>query len=362
MSLHIDTTEGARTWDRAAVRRVGGLAAACAGAMGWATWLTWRSTHLDPHPLAFGLLGLETAGLAAGLLITAGLARSRAPRRVHAADRRETYRFAFAVADVVGRTRATDLQRDLRDVVRMVGARGPRHTGDLALAATILEGPRRLTMVVVVVLALFLGVPLVPVPPVWALVALAVGVIGIATSHVRLGRGRIRYGDRLRWSYATIGELLWRDDAADLAPRRWVGTVAAAVVLNLAIALRGMSDRWTHGLVPMDDAERRVALVLAIALVLGALYSLTTMSAPDLANAHLVSRRLEERTARQSALGTAVVVGLIGLVAGVLPGGVDATDDDPGGIEQISDRDTGTELGARVSVAGGDVGSGDVRP
>jgi hypothetical protein len=162
---------------------------------------------------------------------------------------------------------------------------------------------------------------------------------GGGSGHVILGGGRIRVGDRVRYSYAAIGELMSPADHDGLAPRRWVGTVAAVVVVNLAMALRGMSDRWTHGLSPMERESRVLTMVLGASVVLGALYTLCTTPAPDIADAHLMSRRLEERTARQSALGGAVIVGMIGLVAGVLPVRVDAADHDPVRVEQISERD-----------------------
>ena len=60
--------------------------------------------------------------------------------------------------------------------------------------------------------------------------------------------GRIRIGDRVRWTYSTLGEVVAREDLDGVAPRSWVGTVATIVLVNIAVALRGMSDRWTHGL------------------------------------------------------------------------------------------------------------------
>jgi hypothetical protein len=116
------------------------------------------------------------------------------------------------------------------------------------------------------------------------------------------------------------------------------------VVINLAVALRGMSDRWTHGLPAMDNEARIVAMVFAMTIVIGALCTLLTTPAPELDNAHLVSRRLEERTARQSALGGAICVGLIGLLAGVLPGCVDPADDDAARIEHVTEHEVGATV------------------
>ena len=109
--------------------------------------------------------------------------------------------------------------------------------------------------------------------------------------------------DYFKATASSLGEVIAPNDPADVAPRRWVGTVGTIVVLNLAIGLRGMSDRWTHGLPAMSDDDRLVAMTWAALLVLGGLYTLRTIPTPQLGNAHVVARRLEERTARQSALG-----------------------------------------------------------
>jgi hypothetical protein len=180
-----------------------------------------------------------------------------------------------------------------------------------------------------------------PVPTVPAFVSLTIGAGGLSLATVVLSERRIAVGDRLRWTYGSIGELLIRDDLEGVAPRRWVGTVGTIVVVNLAVAMRGMSDRWTHGLPTMPNDTRVVAMVYAMTLVAGALYTLVTTAAPQLDNAHLVSRRLEERTARQSALGGALCIGLVGLLAGVLPGCVDPRDDHAGRIEHVTEREVG---------------------
>ena len=49
-------------------------------------------------------------------------------------------------------------------------------------------------------------------------------------------------------------------------PIRWVTTMATMVALNLAVALRGLSDRWTHGLGPMAHDARVVAMSMVYAL------------------------------------------------------------------------------------------------
>jgi hypothetical protein len=218
--------------------------------------------------------------------------------------------------------------------------RRPQRSAEAAIAAVLLDGPRRLVLVVSVTVALLLGISPMPVPPSWVLAPFAIALVAASASHVVLGDGRIRFGDRIRWSYSSIGEVLGRTDLDGVAPRRWVGTMASIVIVNLAIALRGTSDRWTHGLDPMTPDERLVTMTLGIGLVAGAVFTMRTVKAPVL-DSERWSRRLEERTARQSALGATVVLGLIGLIAGILPGGIDPADHDTVRVVQLVDDETG---------------------
>ena len=178
------------------------------------------------------------------------------------------------------------------------------------MGCVLIDGPRRLAMIVVAVLGLLIGVGALPVPSVASLASLAVGVGGLSAATVVLSQGRISVGDRLRWTYGSIGELLIRDDVEGVAPRRWVGTVGTIVVVNLAVALRGISDRWTHGLPTMENDLRIVAMVYAMTLVAGSLFTLVTTAAPQLDNAHLVSRgwrsarRASQRSAARCASGS----------------------------------------------------------
>ena len=84
-----------------------------------------------------------------------------------------------------------------------------------------------------------------------------------------LAGGHIRPGDRLRWSFASIGLTVGPSERSDAMPVRWAGVMGSIVVLNLAVALRGLSDRWTHGLPPMADADRVVAMSAALLLIVG---------------------------------------------------------------------------------------------
>lgn len=301
-------------------------------------WLSWRATHLGTHPIQLLVFATEVAAAAVGVVVGAGLAASPRARSVYENDQRESFRFAFAVADIVGRTRASDLRADLRSSCRLLLQRRS-NLADVTIAAVLIDGPRRLVVVVSLTLALLLGVAPMALPPTWA-IACGMGSMALLSgAHILLGQGRIRVGDRVRWSSSALGEFCAGTDRDGIAPRRWVGTVAAVVALNLAIALRGTSDRWTHGFAPMTSDGRHVTMLLAIIVVIGGLYTLRTTTAPQIENAHLVSRRIEERTARRSAIGAAVSIGLIGLLAGILPGDVDATDE-PARIEQISNRDS----------------------
>ena len=301
-------------------------------------WLGWRAAHLGLHPIELLVFAAELVSVVSGLTIGLGLAGASQPREVLINDPRESFRFAFAVADLVGRTRMSDLRVDLVASYRTL-LMDARRLPDLSMAAVLTDGPRRLLVVGCLTLAMVLGVAPIPVPPLWAICCGIASMVLMSGAHVLLGGGRIRFGDRIRWSSAALGEVCSGVDLDGVAPRRWVGTVAAVVVLNLAIALRGMSDRWTHGLAPMEADDRHITLLIAIFVVFGGLYTLRTTTAPQLANSHLVSRRTEERTAREAALGGAVAIGMIGLLAGILPGNVDAADHDPPGVEQISDRD-----------------------
>lgn len=320
-------------------RRRLGLALAALGVIAELVWLVWWITHFPLNAVALAVLAAELVGLAGTIAISVGLVRASGSRDVFVDDPRDSHRFAFAVADLVGRTRSTDVHRDVVRVVR--SPRRPQRSAEAAMGAVLLEGPRRLVLVATVAVALLVGISPMPVPPVWALVPLAIGALLASTSHVVLGDGRIRVGDRLRWSYSSIGEVVGAADLDGVAPRRWVGTMASIVVVNLAIALRGTSDRWTHGLDPMTADERLVTMSLGIGLVAGALFTMRTVRAPVL-DTERWSRRLEERTARQSALGATVVLGLVGLIAGILPGGVDPADHDTVRVVQLVDDETGT--------------------
>ena len=319
--------------------RRAGVCALVVSLAAWGTWLGWRVLQLGAHPLPIGLLALELLGVLSGAVVAVVLARHASVALDRGERATDSRRYAIAVAAAVGRAPADDLRHDVRSAVRAARRTVRRRAADYAVAAVLVDGPRRLGIIALAITGLLLGVAPFPWPPAGALVAAGVGLAAMSLSHRWLSGGRIRLGDRIRWTYSSLGEVVVRDDVDGVAPRHWVGTVATIVLVNVAVALRGMSDRWTHGLPAMGDDERVVAMLFALCLVVGALVTLATCDPPELDNAHLVSRRLEERTARQSVLGVTVCAGLIGLVAGILPGGVDAADDDPGRVEHVVELD-----------------------
>ena len=98
----------------------------------------------------------------------------------------------------------------------------------------------------------------------------------------------------------------------------WVTTMATMVVLNLAVALRGLSDRWTHGLGPMSHDGRATAMSIAIGFVFLGVLGLRTLPRPEL-GFYGATRRLEETSARRLALGCTIAIAVFGFVVGVLP-------------------------------------------
>lgn len=300
-------------------RDVTGLALSGLGVTGACVWFAWRISHPAWNVVSLSFFVAEVTGVIGAVVVAAGLARADTARDVFAAEPRDTHWFAHATADLVGRTRAADLHRDVRTAVRSSPRWQWNDGADATVGALLLDGPRRLLMLVSVVAGLLLGAAPFGRPPVWAVASLAVGMLGMAGSHVVLGQGRLRFGDRVRWSYGAIGEIVVRDDVANVAPRRWTGAMASAVALSVAVGLRGMSDRWTHGLPSMTRDDRLTLLAIAVALALGALYTIATSPRPTQVDAHLLSRRMDERTARRSVLVAAACIGATGLVAGALP-------------------------------------------
>ncbi len=326
---------------RPAVHRMAGLASMAVAVACCSLWIGWWALTVGPGPLPIALVALEAAGLLAGVGVGIALLRARRPFEV-ALDGDRSFRYLDVIAAGHGVHQARAVRRQLQVAFRSVTRVRPTRSRDVARCGVMFEGPRRLAQLVMVAASLLLGTAPFPVPPVWALAMLTVGLAAMSLSHHLLSDGAIMPGDRIRWSFASMGEVFGDSGTHDrdlVAPRRWIGVVGAAVALCLTIALRGVSDRWTHGLPEMATGERVALMTLAISLVVGALVTIGTMAEPQLRDAHLVARRHEERTARQSVLAGAVCVGVIGFLAGVLPGHVDAAERDVPGVEQILDRD-----------------------
>jgi hypothetical protein len=193
----------------------------------------------------------------------------------------------------------------------------------VAWAVVATEGVRRAVFVAILVVVLFSGrfpFPWPPAPILWSVAAsqplLAVGV------WLSSG-GMVRPGDRLAWSMASIGAGLGDGVSRSGLPIRWAATMATVVVLNVAVSLRGVSDRWTHGLGAMTRDERALSMVVATWLVVAGLVALRRLPRPVL-EPYGATRRLEEGSARRLALGTTFAVALLGLGAGLLPGPVPA--------------------------------------
>ena len=112
-----------------------------------------------------------------------------------------------------------------------------------------------------------------------------------------------------------------RRASTGVMPVRWTAVMATVVVLNLAVALRGVSDRWTHGLETMPRDVRGAAMAVALTVVAAAFTSLRTLPRPNLGEFGATGR-LDEVSTRRWALGATAAVALLGLVLGALPSSV----------------------------------------
>jgi len=153
------------------------------------------------------------------------------------------------------------------------------------------------------------------------LASLVAAHVLFAVGHWLLSGGALRPGVRLRWSMASVGAGLGDGASRTGLPIRWTATMATMIVLNLAVALRGVSDRWTHGLGPMVRDERVAAMVVSGWLVFVGFAALRTLAQPSL-GFYGATRRMEETSTRRLALGTTLAVAALGFVAGLLPGGL----------------------------------------
>jgi hypothetical protein len=198
-----------------------------------------------------------------------------------------------------------------------------RRLAETAWALVAVEGIRRLLFVVALVVVLLSGRFPFEIPH-WTMFAtLVLAQVFFALGHWMLSGGAWWPGIRLRWSMASVGAGFGDGTSRTGLPIRWTATLATMVALNLAVSLRGVSDRWTHGLGPMPHDERVVSMVVAAGLVTAGFAAMPILVRPSLGY-YGPTRRLEETSTRRLAIGATLAVALLGFVAGVLPGGLPA--------------------------------------
>jgi hypothetical protein len=320
-----------------ATRWAGGLACVV-GLVAWSRWLHWRITGPSLDALSIAVLVLELCALAASGVIAAALWSAPRPARKRPdssvlpdvfADlcRLEEFRTLEAHgSDDSGEVARARRGLRLLDPRRRATPRATSSSGALAQTAWAvisIEGIRRMIFALILVLVLLTGRSPFGAPPWPVLAALVAAQVLFAVGHWLLSGGVLRPGARLRWSMASVGAGLGDGASRTGLPIRWTATMATMVVLNLAIALRGLSDRWTHGLGPMPRDERVAAMVVSWWLVLVGFAALRVLVQPSL-GFYGATRRLEETSTRRLALGTTLAVAMVGFVAGVLPGGLPA--------------------------------------
>lgn len=317
-----------------AVVRWSGRLLVTAGVTAWLVWLIWRAATLHSVSGA-AVLVLEVVAFSCAFVISAALWRVPA-RTATATERRatrsgaplpQTARVAFGLDEVDVRAVSDDDTGEVawaKHGVRSLRSCSSRHTanlGEVAAAVVSVEGMRRMVTALALVAVLFTGRFPFDVPA-WSMIALIVGAQLLLTlGHFLLSDGLFRPGARLRWSMASVGAG-WGDGTSRSGlPIRWAATLATMIALNLAIALRGVSDRWTHGLGAMQHDERVVAMGAAVWLVVWGFVALGSLTEPTLGY-YGATRRLEEASTRRLALGATLAVAGLGLVAGSLPGAV----------------------------------------
>lgn len=317
--------------------RWAGRFASLLGLAAWSTWLAWRVSSVPVDAISVLVLVLEVTALLVSLVLSAAL-WSFGSLPGHA---RPTTRSAPLV-DVVGEMLGVaDLATvpacgadDTGEVARarrglqLLDPRSSRAIVGPPLAVTAwalvaVEGIRRMMFVALLVVVLLTGRFPFELPSWTMLAAPAVAAVSFSASHWMLSGGVLRPGVRLRWSIASVGAGLGDGTSRSGLPIRWTATLATMIVLNLAVALRGLSDRWTHGLGPMPHHERVVAMLVSWWLVLVGFAALRILAKPSL-GFYGATRRLEETSTRRLALGTTLAVALVGFAAGVLPGGLPA--------------------------------------
>lgn len=313
-----------------------------AAMVAWLIWLGWRVSSPMNGVVGPVVLVLEVVAFAVASIIS--LALWHAPTTSATSAQRRASRRADAA---LPETLAVVLDAvDALDVRSVVGA---DDTGEVAWArhgisslrpaallgvdrpslrqvawsVVAVEGMRRMLCVVAVIVVLFSGRSPFEVPPFEILALLVASQLALTLGHYLLSNGLIRPGARLRWSMASVGAGLGDGTSRTGLPIRWASTLATMVALNLVVSLRGLSDRWTHGLGAMAHGERVMVMAAAAWLVGWGFVALRALTQPELGY-YGATRRLEETSTRRLALGATLTVAGIGMIAGVLPGGVPA--------------------------------------
>lgn len=334
----------------ASLRRGAGLALSLAGLIGWIGWLSWRFTTLEMSIVAVGVLTLELVAISAALVVTAGLfvgrPQWRRGRRATDADRQLPMLLgeALGLGDIIDErnihptdpTRVSPASVGPDDTGEIAWARrglrvlgdqrrldrrtqlGAQNLREAAWSVVALDGLRRLVSVITLVVVLFTGVAPFDTPPANRMAMLAVGFALLSTGHWLLSGGHVRPVARLIWSMASIGAGLGDGVSRSGLPIRWAMTMATLIALNISIALRGMSDRWTQGLGPMNNDARVTAMTVAFGLVAAGGIAMRRMPQPELGH-YGATRRLEESSLRRLTIGLTLVVAVIGFVAGLAP-------------------------------------------
>ena len=310
------------------------------GTIAWAIWLVGRLVGASAHPVWIVLFAVEVLGVVTGAVVAVAISRRPLPRTAFSdpddsrvtRDGNDSDPYPAAIAGLLGIAVEPDVRASVRGAWRPAFSARTQFA-DRALALVRFEGTRRLLAIVGLAIGLLLGVAPLERPSPWLLGAGVAGLVFTSIGSMLLSGGLIRPGDRLRWSFAAMGLTVGPTEHSDAMPVRWAGVMGSIVALNLAVALRGLSDRWTHGLAPMATADRVTSMSAALLLIAGGLATLRRLQPPDPGDCQL-SRRLEERSARQTALGATAIAGLLGLFAGILPGSVDAADNVPIDREQ----------------------------
>ena len=304
----------------------------------WLRWLGWRVVAMT-GPVSLVVFVLEVFALAVAAVLSAAL--WNAPTGVATRSQRRSARrgdtpLPETVAVAVGLDVIDGPERigpdDTGEVAwarRGIGVLSSRSTStrpSLAQAGwsvVAIEGIRRMAFVAALVLVLLTGRFPFEVPR-WELLAVLVASqLLLACGHCLLSDGLLLPGARLRWSMASVGAGLGDGTSRTGLPIRWTATIATMVALNLAVSLRGLSDRWTHGLGAMAHDERVLTMAAAAWMVGWGFVALRSLPQPELGY-YGATRRLEESSTRRLALGATLAVAAVGLVAGILPGGVPA--------------------------------------